>query len=86
VRAALDAFETLESAGGIVRLPHAWDESDGGTDSWKRSVLHPIGEESAQDERSARDSSPRYQNEADREAAERARLEGEGCPGCVWIE
>jgi hypothetical protein len=86
VSAALEAFETLEAPGGIVRLPYAWDENDGGVDAWKQRVLHPDGEESAADERSARNASPQYQNEADREAAERAQLEGEGCPGCVWVE
>ena len=78
---ALKAFETLESPGQVVRLPYAWGEDD----VWKETSppAEPGGR--PRDDRGDRTSDPYYQNEADREAAERALATG-GCSGCVWTE
>ena len=57
----LDALETMSEPGSVRRLPFRWTDDDG----WKATAM--VGG----DARLARDDTPRYQNEEDRERAER---------------
>ena len=66
VKAALHAFEAIERPGGIERLARMWDQDD----SWKTEAV----DASQGDVRQPRDTTPRYQYEADRLAAEAQAL------------
>ena len=82
VRAALHAFETIETPGTIVRLPFSWADDD----AWKDGVMRPKSTEGAHaDDRVERHPTPQYQSEDDRSRAE-AELERGGCKTCVWLE
>jgi hypothetical protein len=61
-RAAIEAFATIESPGTILRLDRQW----AATESWKTEA----GDSSARDSRQPRDTTPQYQLEEDRLAAE----------------
>ncbi len=61
LRTALRAFETIDVAGGIVRLDAAW-----GDDAWRAAAAATRGD----DTRMPRDTSPQYQTEDDRRLAE----------------
>ena len=62
VHAALAAFETAHLPGTILRLPAQWDEIG----AWRAAAMRP----DAGDTRMPRDTTPRYQYEADRLLAE----------------
>lgn len=62
--AALRAFDSIEAAGDIVDLDHRWAEDAG----WKADAVNPA----SGDQRQPRDTTPRYQHEADRRLAEAA--------------
>ena len=62
VRAALAAFQSIDSPGTILRLPGQWD----GVGAWRHSAMRA----DAGDTRMPRDTTPRYQYEADRLLAE----------------
>ena len=82
VRAALHAFETIETPGTIVRLPFSWADDD----AWKDGVMRPKTAEGAHaDDRVERHPTPQYQSEDDRSRAE-AELAGGGCRTCVWLD
>ena len=70
LEAALEAFETLDTPGGVVSLPLRWAD----TDAWKDTVMRPTpgGDGALEDDRSERHAAPQYQCEADRLAAESA--------------
>jgi len=61
VRAALGVLETATEPGRIVALPNRWGDDE----SWKLEA----GKTRGADTRQARDETPRFQHEADREAA-----------------
>ena len=79
---ALDAFATLRQPGEIITLTHRWSDDDG----WKDHAMRPKprSDGRAGDDRVARISTPQYQSEADRVAAE-ANLAAGACPGCVFL-
>lgn len=60
-RSALRVLETATAPGAIVTLPNRWDEAG----DWKQEASRSRGG----DTRQARDESPQFQLEADREAA-----------------
>jgi hypothetical protein len=60
VRGALAGFETLSEPGHIVTLPNRWDD-----DAWKAEA----GSTRAEDTRQPRDTTPQFQDPADRDAA-----------------
>jgi hypothetical protein len=62
VRAALQAFEAVLAPGTIVQLPGAWDTAG----AWRAAAMRA----DAGDTRMPRDTTPRYQHEADRLLAE----------------
>ena len=62
VTAALRAFETIDTAGQIVNLPFQWSADQ----SWRRAVT----DSNQGDTREPRDTTPRYQSDADRVLAE----------------
>jgi hypothetical protein len=64
-RAAIEAFDTIRSPGTILRLECRWSTDE----SWKTAA----GDSSPRDSRQPRDTSPQYQREDDRLAAEGAR-------------
>lgn len=64
VRDALGAFETITSPGGITHLGYRWSDSD----DWKTAETDPR----SGDARAPRDTSPQYQCDADRIAAEQS--------------
>ncbi len=64
-RAGLEAFETIDKPGSVVTLDSRWAADD----AWKTGAMNPDGG----DLRQPRDTTPRYQCEADRVAAEQAR-------------
>ncbi len=64
LRAALRGFEAISGPGGILDLDHRWPE-DG---DWKAAAVDP----GRGDTRQPRDTTPRYQSEADRRLAEAA--------------
>lgn len=61
VRAALGVLESAREAGRIVRLPNRWAADE----AWKQEA----GRTQGTDTRQARDETPQFQFEADREAA-----------------
>jgi hypothetical protein len=61
MRAALAAFETIDTAGPVVRLDADW-----GDDAWRAAASATRGD----DTRMPRDTSPQYQTEDDRRLAE----------------
>ena len=63
-RAGLDGLETITAPGAIVELEYRWDDDE----AWKAAA----GDDAIGDVRSPRDMVPRYQEEADRLAAEGA--------------
>jgi D-proline reductase (dithiol) PrdB len=80
--AALAAFPAMTEPGVIVRLPFEWDADD----AWKDTVMRPRSPgQSHSDQRIERAATPQYQNDEDRNVAERLLARG-GCAGCVWIE
>ncbi len=64
VRDALVAFSRIDQPGTIVRLDHRWSDDD----SWQQEA----SDTRAVDTRAPRDTSPQYQAETDRRAAESA--------------
>jgi hypothetical protein len=60
VRAGVQGFETLHSAGAIQHLPNRW-----GDDAWREEA----GSRSGGDTRQPRDESPQFQHPEDRLAA-----------------
>ena len=60
VRAALEGFGAMTTAGEIRVLPHRWGE-----DSWRMEAASTHG----QDTRQPRDETPQFQHAADRDAA-----------------
>jgi len=62
VSQALKHFESIKVAGSLVEIPAAWT----GGDDWK----HAATDSARGDTRQARDTTPRYQFEADRLLAE----------------
>jgi len=67
--AAVDAFASVRTPGEVVHLSCRWSDSD----AWKASATDP----EAGDVRSPRDTTPRYQEESDRLAAEVAAASGD---------
>lgn len=65
VRAAIAAFDTIKAPGTILRLDRHWSSSE----AWKSEA----GDSSPRDSRQPRDTSPQYQLEEDRVAAEGRR-------------
>ena len=63
VRDALRAFESVTTPGSIVHLDYRWSDSDG----WKKEAT----DSRTGDTRAPRDTSPQYQSDADRIAAQR---------------
>ena len=61
LRAALKAFDAIDSAGAVVALDAQW-----GDDGWRRAAAATRGD----DTRMPRDTSPQYQTEEDRLLAE----------------
>jgi len=61
VRAAISGFETIDTAGGLVRLSHRW----AATNDWKDGAMSERGG----DTRQQRDETPQFQYPADRDAA-----------------
>ncbi len=61
VRAALDAFETIGSPGGIVHVAADWPD-----DGWRAAA----GSTRGADTRMPRDTTPQYQTDEDRRLAE----------------
>ena len=74
IEAALAAFETLASPGQIDRPAVHWDEDDAWKDALDRPKAAGDGE-GERDDRSERSDAPQYQLEADRVAAEAARVQ-----------
>ena len=70
VRAAVEALETIRTPGEIVDLGARWS----GDESWRKQA----GDASGGDQRSPRDTTPRYQTEEDRRLAEQRVAEGGG--------
>jgi len=64
VRQAMAAFDTAAEPGQMVSLDYQWSADD----AWRSAAA----DTSAGDQRAPRDETPRYQYEADREAAEAA--------------
>ena len=62
VTAALQAFEAIDTAGQIVSLPFQWSADQ----SWR----HAATDSNQGDTRQPRDTTPRYQSDADRVLAE----------------
>lgn len=62
VSAALQAFGNITEPGTLVTIESSWSDDDG----WKASAMDPAGG----DQRSPRDTTPRYQTEEDRLLAE----------------
>ena len=56
---------THTTPGTITDLPYAWRD-----DEWKATAMRSRGGGAASDSRTARDNSPVYQCDADRQAAE----------------
>jgi len=67
-RAALAAFETITRPGELVTIPGHWADDDG----WQAEAMRA----DAGDQRSPRDTTPRYQHEEDRRLAEANRPVG----------
>lgn len=63
-RSGLEGLETITEPGTIVDLEYRWDDYE----AWKAAA----GDDAIGDVRSPRDLEPRYQEEADRAAAEGA--------------
>ena len=59
---ALKAFESIQTSGEIIKLDYRWSDDD----RWQ----HAATDASSGDTRAPRDTSPQYQLEADRLAAE----------------
>ncbi|MBT3329865.1 MAG: hypothetical protein HOK21_13085 [Rhodospirillaceae bacterium] len=72
-REAFGAFESISEPGGIVKMAQAWPDGD----AWKEAAE----DQSADDVRSPRDMTPRYQLEADRQMAVAAGVAGAGVAG-----
>ena len=62
VTAALKAFESIDTAGQIVSLPVRWSDDE----SWRDEAV----DSGRGDTRQPRDTTPRYQHDADRVLAE----------------
>ena len=62
ISAAFKAFETIDSAGQVVTLPVQWSKDQ----SWRGAAIDP----GRGDTRQPRDTTPRYQSDADRVLAE----------------
>lgn len=62
ISAAFKAFEAIDSAGQIVSLPVHWSDEQ----SWRNAAVDP----GRGDTRQPRDTTPRYQSDADRILAE----------------
>lgn len=80
MRAALTAFESIQSPGEIQHLPYQWQTDH----SWKDRVMRPrtggtVRSDKHQDDRIGRHAEPQYQTEED------ARLADENCPSCVFL-
>lgn len=67
-RAALAAFETVTQPGELVTIPGRWADDDG----WQAEAMRA----DAGDQRSPRDTTPRYQYAEDRRLAEANRPVG----------
>ena len=67
-REAFGAFDSITEPGWIVRMAQTWPEGD----AWKSAAE----DQSADDVRSPRDLTPRYQLEADRQMAAAAGVTG----------
>ena len=61
LRAALGAFDSLDSPGRVLVLPNRWSDSD----DWQRAARSSEGG----DTRQPRDETPQFQHLADRDAA-----------------
>lgn len=61
LRAALGAFDSLDSPGRVLVLPNRWSDSD----DWQRAATSSEGG----DTRQPRDETPQFQHPADRDAA-----------------
>lgn len=58
IAAALQAFESIQSAGQVLHLPNTWSEDH----QWRVEAVDPA----RGDTRQVRDTTPRYQSEGDR--------------------
>lgn len=89
LRAGLEAGAAIAEPGTIVDLPWRWRDDDWKADplSWsrKRQSSGQTSSRSGGDTRTARSDEPRYQNDADRAAAE-AQARDDQCLVCLGID
>jgi hypothetical protein len=68
MRETIRAFEAISQPSGLVTIDATWSDDD----DWKRQAMDPSGG----DQRSPRDTTPRYQSEDDRLLAEANAAKG----------